>query len=115
MIKLTARFLIVYIILAATVLYFSSGIPAAYSCLAGGGLMLLDLGGFYFAWQLYFRKKSVALMVLVIIFKYFVLALVFWSLTKVSWMDPLGMVLGISTLVLAILSMTLAKSFARKL
>lgn len=115
MIKLTARFLIVYIVLASVALYFSLGTPAAYSCLAGGGLMLLDLGGFYLAWQLYFRKKSIALMVLVIIFKYFVLALVFWSLTKVSWIHPFGFVIGISTLVLAILSMTVAKSFARKL
>ena len=115
MIKLTARLLAVFIILASVILYFSIGLPAANSCLAGGGIMLVDLGGFYYAWQLYFRKKSITLMVLVIMFKYSLLGLVFWRLTKVSWIDPIGFVIGISTLVLAILSMTLTKNFARKL
>ena len=90
MIKLTARFLVVFIVLASTALYFVAGVSAAYSCLAGGGLMLVDLGGFYYAWQLYFRKKSIALMVLVIIFKYFVLALVFWSLYPRLAQGPAG-------------------------
>lgn len=115
MIKLTAALLVAFVFLIAFIFFELSGKNAAISCLAGGAIMLFNLGGFYFAWRFYFLKKSIALTVGVIIFKYVLLGLVFWSLTKASWIHPVGFITGISTLVLAALSMTVVKSFARKL
>ncbi len=115
MIKLTATMAVVYAFIFAGVYLLNNDIDAALSCLVGAGIMFLNLVGFFIAMKLVFAKKSIALTVSVIIFKYTILSLVFWKLTQVSWLKPVGFVAGIATLVLAILSMTAVKSFAKKL
>ena len=115
MIKLTAALSILYAVVIASVYFINKNTDAALSCLIGAGIMFLNLIGFYIAMKLVFAKKSIALTVLVIIFKYTTLSFVFWKLTQVSWLQPVGFVAGIATLVLAILSMTLVRNFVRKL
>ena len=113
MIKLIAISLIVYTNLISALLFFTHGQAVALSCLIGGGIMLLNLLGIYLLWHLIFSKKSIALAVFVIIFKYLILGVVLWNLSSISWLKPLGLVAGLSTLVLAILSATLMKGFVK--
>lgn len=113
MIKTTAQILFGYTVLLSVVLFFTSGQDSALSCFFGGLIMLVNLLGIYFLWHLVFSKKSIALAVFVIIFKYLILGVLLWNLAKVSWMKPVGLILGLSTLVFAILSTTLLKSFVK--
>ena len=114
MIKLTAGLLLFYILIISTLLYFSIGLAAAMSCLAGGMLMLINLTGLYFIWSRAFAKKSIALAVVAIVVKYLGLGYIFWSLSKSNWLHPASFILGLTSLLLAILSMTVVKSFVRK-
>ena len=114
MIKLTAGFLIAYAVMLSAVFFELLGKNAALSCLVGGGIMLVNLGGFYFALRFYILKKSIARTVAVIISKYVLLSFFIWSLTKASWISPVGFVAGLSALVLAILSATVIKNIVRK-
>lgn len=113
MIKTIALFLLGYTLLLSVVLFFTNDQESALSCLFGGLLMLVNLLGIYLLWHLVFSKKSIALAVFVIIFKYLILGVVLWKLANVSWMKPIGLILGLSTLVFAILSTTLIKSFVK--
>lgn len=113
MIKFTAQWLFIFTLIIASVLYFTLGNEVAYSCLFGGGIMLANLFGIYLLWFLVFSKKSIALAVFVIIFKYLILGAVLWNLTSIPWMRPIGLLLGFSTLLIAILSATLMKSFVK--
>lgn len=111
MIKFTAMAVAIFTLLISFGLYFHSGIDMAVSCLFGGAIMFVNLLGIYFLWHSVFAKKSIALAVLVIIFKYLILGAVLWNLASVVWIKPVGLILGLSTLVLGILSTTLIKVF----
>ena len=74
--------------------------------------MLLNLAGLSFFWQLIFLKKSIALAVFVIIFKYVILGTILWNLTSAHWLKPVGFLLGLASLVFAIIVATLMKSFS---
>ncbi len=114
MIKLTAAMLVFFLILISATLQYFLGFRAALSCIAGGMIMLVNLFGLYVVWTRIFAKKSVAIAVLGILVKYAVLGYFFWAMSNSSWIHPLGFVLGLSTLLFAILSMTVVKSFVRK-
>ncbi len=114
MIKLTAITLGAYVVFLSTLLWVFSSYQAALSCLCGGILMLVNLLGLYFVWSRIFAKKSIALAVFAILIKYVVLGYLFLALSKSDWLNPVGFILGLSTLLLAILSMTVVKSFVRK-
>jgi len=113
MIKLSALLIAGYTIVLSTALFFLYGLPMAESCLMGGFLMLFNLLGIALLWHLVFSKKSIALAVFVIIFKYLILGVVLWNLAAVGWMKPLGLVLGLASLVFAILTATLMKNFVK--
>lgn len=87
----------------------------AASVLIGGSIMLLNLGGLTFLWGLIFSKKSIALAVFTIIFKYVILGLILWNLGSVTWLQPIGLVLGLSSLLFAALAAVAMKSLTRKL
>lgn len=114
MIKLTAGLLLFYVLIMSILLYFTMGSAAAISCLAGGMLMLVNLSGLYFIWSRAFAKKSIALAVVAIVIKYLGLGYIFWSLSNSNWLHPTSFILGLTSLLLAILSMTVVKSFVRK-
>ena len=114
MIKLTAALIVVFSLMLSAPLYYYQGSAASISCIIGGALMLVNLVGLYVVWDRIFAKKSIAIAVLGILVKYVVLGYMFWSLSSSTWLHPLGFVLGLSTLLFAILSMTVIKSFVRK-
>ena len=60
-------------------------------------------------WKLIFLKKSIALAVLVIIFKYLILALVLWAISTAPWFEPVGFVLALASFLLAIVCTTIFK------
>lgn len=114
MIKLSATLIIFYSFVISAALVFASGYPAAVSCLVGGFMMLINLLGLSFVWGQIFSKKSILLATLVILFKYIFLAALLWAFSRSNWIHPAGFVLGLSTLILSILSMTAIKSFVNK-
>lgn len=64
--------------------------------------MLFNLLGLWILWKLIFSKKSIALAVLVIIFKYLILGLILWNLNQIQWIRPLGFVLGLGSLLVGV-------------
>ena len=114
MIKQAAALVFFYGFAFAAALWFFFSHDAGISCAAGSGIMLLNLISFFITWKLVLARRSMALTAMVIITKYSILGLIFWRLTSATWIQPMGFVVGISTLLLAILSMTVLKSFARK-
>ncbi len=76
--------------------------------------MLINLLGLSFVWGQIFSKKSTGLAVLTILLKYLGLGLLLWAFSGSKWIEPIGFILGLSTLILSILSMTAVKSFVRK-
>jgi hypothetical protein len=103
MIKITAISSFVAAAIFSMILYFTSGLETAVSCLFGGTVMVLNLFGLWFLWKLIFSKKSIALAVLVIIFKYLILGLILWNLNQIQWIRPLGFVLGLGSLLVGVL------------
>lgn len=109
MIKLTAALISAYTAVAAVAGYVFWGHSAGLSVLLGGGLMLLNLLGLAFIWSLIFSKKSIALAVLVIIFKYVIFGLFLWSLRSAEWLSAVGLLTGLASLIFAVLGVTLMK------
>lgn len=114
MIKLVAFLAFFYSIFAglASLHYASDGF--ALSVLLGGAAILVNIAGLSYSWRLIFLKKSIALAVLVIIFKYLLLGLVLWSLAEVKWLSPLGFCLGLGSLVFAVLSALFIKAIFKE-
>lgn len=50
-------------------------------------------------WDLAFKKKFIALLVLIIVLKYAFLAVLIYKLTTLSWLDPLVLAAGLLSLV----------------
>lgn len=114
MIKTTALITFLYVLALSAALYFWMGSAAAISCFVGGIIMVANVGGLYFAWSRIFANSSIGLTLIAIVSKYILFGLLFWALAKTPWVHPVGLIIGLSTLVIAILSMTASKSFARK-
>lgn len=113
MIKLIALLIFIYSLLGAIALKAIYNNQAAISCLFAGMIMIVNLVGLFFIWRIVFYKKSIALAVLVIIFKYLILGWLLWFLSESEWIHSIGFVVGFSTLLLAILSATLINSFVK--
>lgn len=64
--------------------------------------MLINLAGLAFVWSLIFAKKSIALAVFIIIFKYVILGMILWGLSSAQWLKPAGFLVGITSLVVAV-------------
>lgn len=103
MIKNIAATIVVYTLLSGFAAYFYFNLEFSLSLLLGGIIMLLNLAGFAFVWRLIFVKKSIALAVFVIIFKYVILGMILWGLVSAPWLRPVGFLLGMTSLVVAIL------------
>ena len=84
------------------------------SLLIGSAISIGNLLGLYFIWKLIFSKKNVALAALAIIFKYFVLGLILWKMASIQELNPIGLVLGLGTLVVAVLLATAQKALLKK-
>ena len=111
MIKVAALGTAFFGFLISAFCYFRYGFEFSLSCLFGMGIMLINLLGLWILWRLIFSKKSIALVLLVIIFKYLILGLILWNLNQIQWMRPLGFILGLSSLVFGILTTLVIKKF----
>ncbi len=115
MIKNIATLMVIYVFILALAAQLYLNNEYAISIVLGGSLMLINLAGLAIAWRLiFFAKKSIALAAFVIIFKYVILGMILWSLASVSWLKLTGFLLGMTSMVFAILVATLVKSYSRK-
>ena len=114
MIKIVAAATLLFAIILTTASYIGSGIDSALSCATGAGTMLINLIGIWFCWRLVFLKKSIALAVLVIIFKYLILGLILWNFAKYQWFQPVSFIIGLSSLLFGIVSSVILKQFLNK-
>ncbi len=111
MIKIVALATSAFAILLSLLCYFKFGAEFALSTLLGGLIILLNLLGIWISWKFIFSKKSIALVLAVIIFKYLILGLILWNLNEIQWMRPVGFILGLSSLVFGILSSLILKKY----
>jgi hypothetical protein len=89
--------------MAAGALLAAGSTHSAISFAIGGvlvGLNFLILG---FAWSLIFQKKLIALAVPLIVFKYAILGLIIYQLTKATSVDLLWFSMGIGSFVISAL------------
>lgn len=84
------------------------------SVLFGGFAVLLNLAALSFSWSLIFSKKSIALAVFVIIFKYLILAVILLGLSTTKWLSIIGFLTGLASLVFSIIVATIIKSVATR-
>ena len=92
----------------------SQALGFSKSVLIGSAISIGNLLGLYFIWKLIFSKKNVALAALAIIFKYVVLGLILWKMSLIQELNPIGLVLGLGTLVVAVLLATAQKALLKK-
>ncbi len=111
MIKNIAIILCIYTVLAASLIYKFWGIEQAVATLIGGLLMFVNVISLSYLWKLIISKKSIALVIVVIIFKYLILGMILWGLTSGVWLKVEGFLVGIVSLIFAILIANLQKSF----
>lgn len=79
----------------------------AVGCLiVTGNFILLGTG-----WKLVFRKKLIALSVLIIVFKYAILGVIIYHFVKQSWMQPFWFATGVASMMGASLIYALTQSF----
>ncbi|MEQ1664252.1 MAG: hypothetical protein ABL927_02630 [Bdellovibrionales bacterium] len=81
------------------ILFYSFGtLHQALNALFAGLLVGANLAVIIWAFQKIFNKKSVALAIAVIVFKYSVLILLFFALYKIEWQIDLGFLTGLMVL-----------------
>lgn len=79
---------------------------AVGSLIVTGNFILLGSG-----WKLVFRKKLIALSVLIIVFKYAILGVIIYHFVKQSWMQPFWFAAGVASMMGASLIYALTQSF----
>lgn len=105
---------IVWGLVFATICYLLKFNDATISIIAGVFGLIINFLVLSLAWKLIFLKKSIALAVLVIIFKYLILALVLWAISTAPWFEPVGFVLALASFLLAIVCSTIFKKRIKK-
>lgn len=105
----TAAAIFLYTILFSIILLILRSKISATNCLIAGGIMFGNFLMISILWRIIFKKKSIALAVLIIIFKYLILGIILWNLSSWIMIDPIGLIIGFSSLLIAILTVTLLK------
>jgi len=103
-IKHISASIIIYTTGASLVVYKYLNAEYSLSVIGGGAFMLFNFFGLAFFWWLIFSKKSVAWPVFGMIIKYLFLVALLWSLSQALWLKPLGFILGMFSLLFAIVS-----------
>lgn len=78
----------------------------AGSLVVAGNFILLGFGV-----KLVFRKKLIALSVLIIVFKYAILGVIIYYLVKQSWVQPIWFAAGVTSMMMASLIYGLTLGF----
>jgi len=73
--------------------------------------LLLNLAALFFLWRIIFLKKSIALGLLIIIFKYPIIAYCLWKISKQPWLDVQGLLLAVCVFVLGIAVAAILRHF----
>lgn len=73
----------------------------------GAAVMILDFALMAWTWSMIGRKKLIALSLLIIVSKYTILAVLLYKIMSLSWIKPVGFLIGISLFVLATVVWTL--------
>jgi hypothetical protein len=100
--------------MGSLLLYFNGPQYAALSFAVGslivtGNFILLGSG-----WKLVFRKKLIALSVLIIVFKYAILGVIIYHFVKQSWLQPFWFAAGVASMMGASLIYALTQGFFEK-
>lgn len=114
MIKLLATSMFAYTITATLISYFLISNEYAIGVFVGGITMLVNLGGLAAFWKLIFSKKLIALAMLIIIFKYLILAVVLWALYTYKWLNPVGFFIGLASLLFGVFMLLIVKQLLKK-
>ena len=100
--------------MGSLILFFIVNQNVAITCLATSILLVGNLMGLYFFWRIIFFKKSIALAVLVIIFKYLLLGMFLWTLANDKSLNPAAFCIGLGSLIFAALTAVLVKTVTNK-
>ena len=114
MIKILALSILIYTLSLAGGAYLIYGLAVSVSVLLGGLSMWINVLGLAYFWSLVFRKKSIALAAIAIIFKYLILALILWSLSTSKWLSPAGFCVGLTALLFGVLVVLLKTRLSTK-
>lgn len=112
MIKIAAIITFTATLVISVACFFWLNLESAFSAMMGGSLMTFNLLGLWLLWRLIFLKKSIALVVLIIIFKYLILGLILLNLNQLLWMRPKGFILGLSSLIFGIIGVVIFKKYS---
>lgn len=93
-------YLIGIIVLFSLLLHRFYNLEQAVWCILGGLTMLLNWWVLVWAWKRIFLKKSIALAVSVIVFKYSILGFIVYYAVTATKERPIGFVVGLSSIVL---------------
>lgn len=112
--KRVVLFQILVIVLTSLVLYIAGLQHKISSFLTGslvvGGNFILGAVG----WKLVFRKKLIALAILIIVFKYAILGVIIYHFVKQSWMQPVWFAAGVTSMMMASLIYGLTLGFFKE-
>lgn len=94
---------------------FRYGAPsAAFSFISGSGLMLISFLLLYIGWRLIFKKKLVALAIMVIVFKYAILGIIIFTIVKLPWFHAEWFLIGVASFVLSALFFAFKESLKKE-
>lgn len=114
MIKYLALSIILYSLVASVAGYFWVSPSFSLSSLIGGLTILVNLLTLAFFWSRVFEKKSIALSLILIIFKYLILGLVLWSFASIRGLSPIGFCVGMGSLIFALMASLIFNRYAKK-
>lgn len=88
--------------------FFGSG-QMAFSGVITHLLLILNMLGIWLIWRIVFEKKSIALGVVVIILKYPLLGYLVVQMSRQSWFNSIGVLIGFISFVLSIVLVTVLR------
>jgi hypothetical protein len=107
MIKTIAKTQVFLSLITSLILWAVINQNAAVSCFVTAAMLLLNLFGLYLLWKVVFFKKSIALGLLIIIFKYPLIALILWQISKQDWVHPVGVFVAMLLFLLSIVGVVI--------
>ena len=109
MIKSLAKAQIVVSLCVAAFLYVFVNQNVAITSLSTSVVLLANLYGLFIFWRIVFLKKSIALGLLIIIFKYPLIALCIWQISKQPWVQLEGILVSMLAFIVSIVGVVLYK------
>lgn len=96
----------------ASYIYFGPNFSA--NVIIGSLVVLLNLAALSFSWKRIFSKKSIALAIFVIIFKYVILGMILWGLSVAGYLNVIGFLVGLASLLFSVFAAMLIKSLRKE-